>query len=92
MPDQDLPDISSLPLLNIYPLASAQYACEKSQNSAKTRWFFDIRSNLSDIFDTNSDDNSVSTLETGEYLCQTRNTKKVSSVRLNVPECKFRTR
>jgi hypothetical protein len=68
MPDNDLMDISNFPLLKIYPLASAQYACENSQNSAKTRWFFDTRANLSaaDLFEPNFDENSVSNLTPGK--------------------------
>lgn len=67
LPDSVLPDISTLPLLKIYPLASAQYACENTQSSVKTRWFFDTRANLSavDLFEPNFDENSVSNLTPG---------------------------
>ncbi|KAI6183937.1 Immunoglobulin domain protein [Aphelenchoides bicaudatus] len=89
LPDQDLLDISSFPLLKIYPLASAQYACENAQNSVKTRWFFDTRANLSaiDMFEPKFEDNSVSSLNPGEYLCQTRNPgQQQAAIRLSVPE------
>lgn len=64
LPDQTPQDITTLPLLKIYPLASsAQYACEHNQNAVKTRWFFDTKANLSvsdDIFEP-GDENSVNT-------------------------------
>jgi hypothetical protein len=89
-------DITTFPLLSIYPLASAQYACEGVQNAVKARWFFDTRANLSaaDLFEPNFEENSVSNLTPGTYLCQTRNPtgQSQSAVRLNVPECEFQRR